>query len=248
MQLRIKVIGLFFLILLLPCYTNAQYTVVMENYPPNSYFEDAEKKLPTGLEVDITREVLSQMGIKAEYKFYPWARCIEMMKNGEANAVITIFRTPEREQFLYYPSEHTILVENAFFKLRESKIKYDGNLSKLKNYGLAVKSSTSYGKEFDKTEFAHKYEVPYTEDVIRLVENKRVQLGIGPIRGINYFTKKMGNSGKFSFLKPLVCNDPLYIAFSKKKNDSKFAEEFSKRLKEFKKSNKFKEILSSYGI
>jgi polar amino acid transport system substrate-binding protein len=202
---------------------------------------------PTGFEADITKEVPSSMGIHAVYKIYPWARCIEMVKSGSADALISIFKTSEREQFLWFPSSYNVLLEIGFFCLNNDHISFDGNLQKLKNYSIGVRSSTSYGKYFDKAYYLKKSEVTYNTDIIRLVANKRVQLGIGPIEGIKFLAARMDDTYKFTFLKPSVCKDPIYTAFSKKKINRKFVEKFSKHLQAFKKTAKYKEILLKYA-
>lgn len=288
--------------------TERRITVVMENYPPNCFIENAPKEIPanlfgnsllknvqtkskkdfllsvyhldrrtgkyrlaanadksvlekvkdilfgsgylkaSGFEIEIAQAVFSSMGVQPLYREYPWARCIEMMKSGKSDAILTIFKNKERQKYLYYPSEHTLMESNVLFRLKGAGPSFDGNLKKLKNYVIGVKTSTSYGEKFDEAKFLKKEEVAFTESVIKLVENKRVDLGIGPLPLLQYLMKQGGKADKFSLLRPQVSQEPLYIAFSRGKDLKNLSEEFAAKLARFKKTEKYKKILKKYGI
>jgi len=188
------------------------------------------------------------MGLRPLYREYPWARCIEMMKSGASDVIFTIFKNSDRLKYLYYPTEPTLLEPNVFFKLKESRLTFDGDLKKLKNYSIGVKTSTSYGEKFDQAKYLKKEEVSFTELVIKLVENKRVDLGVGSALLLKYLMKYYGNADKFVLLQPNISQEPLYIAFSKARQVKKLSEEFSVKLSKFKKTEKYKKILGKYGI
>lgn len=201
-----------------------------------------------GIEVEITREIFSQMGLKPEYREYPWIRCLETVKTGNSDVVLAVVKTRQREQFLYYPSEPTVFETNSLFKLKTSKITANGNLQSLKKYTIAATSGASYGEKFDKAGFLKKERVSSAESIIRLVENKRVDLGVGSVQTVTYLMNKMGLSNKLVFLKPPLGNEPLFAAFSRTKSHQKMAEEFSDRLAKFKKTKKYRAILAKYGV
>ncbi|HEX2963573.1 MAG TPA: transporter substrate-binding domain-containing protein [Ignavibacteriales bacterium] len=202
----------------------------------------------TGFEIELSKAVFSSLGIEPQYKMYPWARCIEMMKSGSADAILTIFKNSQRAKYLYYPSEFTVDEPNTLFKLKESNITFDGDLKKLKKYVIGVITSTSYGENFDRASYLSKEEVPSTESVISLVEKKRVNLGAGTLSLLKYLMKQKGIAGKFTLLKPNLSHDHLYIAFSKARKQKQLSVEFSEKLSRFKKTDKYKKILKKYGI
>lgn len=202
----------------------------------------------SGFEIEIAQAVFSSMGVQPLYREYPWARCIEMMKSGKSDAILTIFKNKERLKYLYYPSEPTLLESNVFFRLKGTGPAFDGDLKKLKNYVIGVKTSTSYGEKFDEAKFLKKEEVAFTESVIKLVENKRVDLGIGPLPLLQYLMKQDRKTDKFSLLRPQVSQEPLYIAFSREKDMKKLSEEYAVKLTRFKKTEKYRKILKKYGI
>lgn len=202
----------------------------------------------TGFEIEISREIFSRLGVVPDYRVYPWARCIQMMKSGTSDVILTIFKNSERMKYLYYPAEFTVNQPNALFKLKGSGVTFDGDFNKLKGNLIGVKTSTSYGENFDRAKFLRKEQVPFTESVISLVENKRVSLGVGSVAQLKYLMNQKGIADKFTFLKPLISQEHLYIAFSKARKQKKLSEEFSENLARFKKTEKYKKILKKYGI
>lgn len=202
---------------------------------------------PMGIEIEVTREIFSQMGIEAVYKEYPWSRCIDMMKKGSADAIVTIFRNTERDKFLLYPKNFLAMEVNSLFALKSSDIKYTGRLESLNKYVIGVKANTSYGEKFDNCTSLKKSPTAFTENIISMVEHKRVDLGVGPVLLISHLSKTLGAFEKIKFLEPVLSKDPLYIAFAKKNTYKQLTQDFSVRLAEFKKTRKYKAILDKYG-
>lgn len=68
--------------------------VFMEDYEPVSFLSPVDGKA-IGIAPDIIREAFSDKGISLELVGYPWVRAQEMVKRGDADAMVTI-ATPER--------------------------------------------------------------------------------------------------------------------------------------------------------
>jgi ABC-type amino acid transport/signal transduction systems, periplasmic component/domain len=219
--------------------------VVAENTPPYSYIQNDSIM---GFDVEVTRIIFEKLKIKPVYEIYLWAKCIEQVKSGNADAILSVFITPEREKFLTYPDEHMIYEDNAFFTLSETKLNYSGNLNDLKGSRIGVKYSTSYGYEFDHADFLTKDYSKNQETLIQKILEKRLEIGIGSVPVISYITRQMKCFDKVNFLKPYVTIDPLYVAFSKKKGNELLAQNFSRELKGFKKTLSYSYLLKKYGI
>jgi len=222
-----------------------QITVVMENIPPYSYTENDSV---FGFDVELSKVIFEKMKIKPVYKTYTWSRCLELMKARQADAILTIFLTNEREEFLHFPDENCSYEPNAFFALIEAKNNFTGNLSEMSKLKIGVKSNTSYGFLFDHADYLKRDTSKDQETLILKIIEKRLEIGIGSIPVISYISKKMNFFEKIKFLKPYVTIDPMYIAFSKKDGNEELARNFSKELKEFKKSISYKYLLKKYDI
>lgn len=80
--------------------------LVTLEYPPYQYKERRELK---GFVVAIVVEVFKRMDQPITIKKYPFARALDMVKTGRADALFTAFKNSEREKFFDYSTE--ILVD-----------------------------------------------------------------------------------------------------------------------------------------
>ncbi len=217
---------------------------ISTGYPPFYYFD--ENKQPTGICVDIIRQVADAMNITVQYDSYPWKRMLSYGKKGRVDAVMPLFKTAEREQFLLFPEVGLIDEDNTFFTTRSSAIKYSGKLTDIVDLKLGVIDKYSYGSEFDSVGFKNKMIANDTEQLILLVQKKRIDLGIGNSKVIIHAAKKMGAADRIRFLSPPVTVSPLFIGFSKKTVDPGFVKRFNEQLQKFKTSKAYAEIIRAY--
>lgn len=220
------------------------FKVVFETYPPYEYFENNNA---IGLDAEIVRNVMNNLKVNVVFEEYNWDRCLKMVETGEANGIISLFKTKEREVFLYYPTTELSYEENVLFTYKGSNIKFDGDLKKLKDYTVSIVSGYAYGGGFDEATYIKKEEEEDNETVINKVVNKRTPLGVGNILVITFLAKKMGVLDKIEFLKPSLSKDPLYIGFSKKSVKEDFVKKFSEELIKFKKTKTYTDLLKKYG-
>jgi polar amino acid transport system substrate-binding protein len=222
-----------------------QVIVVMENIPPYSYTAGDSVY---GFDVELSSIIFKKLNVKPLYETHLWTQCLEMMKNREADAILTVFLTVEREKYLYFPDEYCSYEPNAFFRLKEKNITYSGSLSELKDYKIGVKTSTSYGNQFDNAKFLERDSSATQEILIRKIIEKRLEIGIGSIPVISYISRKLNYFNKITFVEPYVSVEPLYIGFSKKTENYKLAQSFSAELSILKKSLTYNYLLKKYDI
>lgn len=219
---------------------------VSTGYPPFYFF--TEDKQPTGICIDIIDQVAQRMGIEVEYVSYPWKRMLEYGKSGAVDAVLPLFKTPERERFLLFPTEALAIEENRFFTATSSSLGYTGRLADIAGHGIGVIDGYSYGPEFDSLKLEEKTVVMSQEQLIRLVLHQRIDYGIGNSKVINFTARKMNKAEQLRFLSPPVTSESLFIGFSKKKISPGFVARFSDVLREFKATDTYRGILRNYGL
>jgi polar amino acid transport system substrate-binding protein len=213
-------------------------------YPPFYFFD--ENKQPTGICVDIINQVAQSMEITVEYDSYPWKRMLSYGKEGVVDAVMPLFKTDEREQFLYFPETGLIDEANHFFTSSSSAIEYSGKLVDVVDHKIGVIDNYSYGTKFDKMEFTDKTLVQDPKQLILLVQRQRVDLGLGNSNVISYLAKKMNAADEIHFLDPPVTISPLFIGFSKKQVDQDFVNRFNRQLEKFKATRAYTKIIQAY--
>ncbi len=218
-----------------------EITIVAEVYPPYEYVENGQW---VGHDADIVREVCKRIGVTPVFKEYPWKRCIKMMKEGKAEGIISLFNTPERRKFLFFPAFNMSYEKNVIFANKGSGIKMDG-LEDIKGKKLGVQAEYSYGERFDNFKGLEKDYSYSLESLVRKLDIGRMEIVIGNESVIMHMNKKMG-------LKPIeaiytVSNDPLHIGFSSVHPKGKeLADKFGKILGDMKQEGLVDKIIGKY--
>jgi len=214
-------------------------------YPPYYFVENGKL---TGICVEVINHTALAFGMQAVYKQYPWKRMLLNGRTGRVDAVMPLFKTPEREQYLLFPDIEIALEENSFFSRKGLGIQFSGAVKDLKSYPIGVVTGYSYGKEFDAADYLQKVTAKHDLNLLQLFKFNRFDVGIGNRHVVGYFAKKIGGINDLVFLEPPVTREPLYVAFSKAKGHEKLAAAFSGALRDFKKTSAYRSLLLQYGL
>lgn len=222
-------------------------TLVMavEEYPPYEYTADG---IPMGMHIEIIQIASERLGIKADIRFYPWARALEMVKTGEVDTIFSLFKTPEREAFLYYPGEPLANEKNILITHKNST-KEAKSLEDIAGWKIGIVRESAYGKEFDAYPNITRHEVAHIEQLIKMAAAGN-RFDATPVNEyvFAYKVKELGLTGQFKKLDFTVSDEPLYIGFSKAKGPShkKLAEDYSQVLMQLRKEGIIDKIIQKY--
>ncbi len=218
---------------------------ISTGYPPFYFFDDNQK--PVGICIDVINHVAKQLDISIRFSSYPWNRMINNGKEGYVDAIMPLFKTSERELFLIFPDNEIIMEDNSFFTLSSSTLNFFGSLNDITDRYIGVVENYSYGEEFDKENIQKKIIAESGDQLIQLVLNKRVEIGIGNTMVITNLAAKRGVANKLKFLSPPLTESPLYIGFSKKNVSANFVIQFNKSLQDFKSTKDYFKIIEKYN-
>lgn len=233
-------------ILLLPANGQARTLLaVYMDWFPYTYQENGKE---SGFEIEILKAVMKKMKVSMNFQRYPWNRCVSSLKNGEADILVSLLRTKEREQFIHYPDHHISISKTVFFTAADKRIPFSGSYEELIGYIIGVISGFSYGDVFDHTDYLTKEPVKNTDLLIGKVLCGRNDIGVENLAVITAYACKMNIKEKIRFLKTPIHSQKLYVGFSKKNELEQLCKNFSKFLGEYKKSNEYGAILQKYGI
>lgn len=234
------------LIISLPVYAEKDMLhFVYTQWEPYTYQENGKD---SGFEIETVRAVAEKMGLHSKFEQLPWKRCLLVMENGEADALVSALKTPEREKFLYYPDEFISISKTVFFTKKGSPIEFDGSFEGLKNYTIGIIRGFSYGDAFDKAVYLKKEEVNDDDLLVKKVLAGRNELGAENLAVITASAKKMNGLGDIRFLEKPIHSQKLYVVFSKVRFLEKLGGRFSENLREFRKTEDYRKILEKYGI
>jgi len=220
-------------------------TVVYTEWYPYTYGEESAAE---GFEIDTFKSVMDKMGIKVEFLKFPFKRCLKMLEDGNAQVLISILKTPERQKYAIFPEEHISISKTLFFTKTDARVQYKGSFKNLKNHSIGVIAGFSYGKAFDNAAYLNKDEVLDAERLIKMVLGGRYEIGIEDQAVVKGVARKLGVERSVRFLYPPVHTEKLYVGFSRKAGLRRLAADFSKFLAQFKRTDEYKAILRKYGI
>ncbi|MGO1117917.1 substrate-binding periplasmic protein [Rhodovibrionaceae bacterium A322] len=214
-----------------------------QDYPPYHWTEGEEV---VGFVPDLIRATAKSLGItRVVFKAYPWKRMLNQAEIGALDAVMPLFKTPERTTFLDYPNEPLTNETVAFFTSREQPVDYTGQVETMLPYSIGSIAGYSYGATFDNLPFT-RIEVTNETTLIKMIKAKRFRVGISDVQVLQHYAKNLDFQP--NILAPPVAVEPLFIGFSKKRNLGSFVTLFSEELARFKNTNDHKLILTKYGL
>ena len=218
------------------------------NYPPFYYIEDGEITGPT---VETASEAFDRMNVKYEFKEYPWARVLEMMKSGELDVIIDLYLSDERMEFIDYSVEKAITHSEALFKLADSDIEFDGNYSTLNELTIGIVQGYYYGDDFDKAVkdgAINVEDVASSERNITKLINGRTDLIVDNVAINKVLIEKLGYSGMIVPLKPYINSEDSYTAFSKANNLKDIRDKFDETIRQMREDGTIDAIYGKYGV
>jgi len=218
--------------------------ILAVDWEPYEWYDTVRKEW-VGVDVDVVRAVLSKMGYEASFLTFPWSRCVELMKIGAYDGIMSLRITQERQAFLSYPDEPLSTGKDVLFKLRSSELNFERLEDISFNVLCGYTEGYAYGDWFWNAKFK---KIAVSDDVtgFKLLQSGRIQLFVCNLLVGKQLAKDLGIEVQPSpvFEEKMI----YYLAFSKNYQGSYLSEVFSRRLKEFKLTDEYLKILTRYGI
>ena len=225
-----------------------EIVIAIAEWPPYEFIDKTGK--PSGINVTTIKEATKQLGIKIKFVQYPWSRALLSVKHGKVDAIMSLYKTTEREEFLYYVPEIISYDENVLITFYQNTYTFNGNLQDLSGKTIIVARNNSYGEAFDEADYFEKHDVGSNMQILDMVAVNRYPLGISSRLPLIHIARKKGITNKLKILEPPVSSYGLYIAFTKAKGD-KFlviSNQIASAVKEYKDGNDYKKMIKSYQL
>lgn len=154
--------------------TGVPFLLVEDPWPPYTVGQagDVAEK---GLIVDLMYELFARIGQPVQLELYPWKRCIFMVKNNKADALMLTVKTAEREQFAYFPEAFFVNKINFYHRSGE-KIAWE-SFSDLKEYTIGLVAGAKYSQEFQEAV----KQVPLKTEIVNDISTNLRKLKAGRI-------------------------------------------------------------------
>lgn len=232
------------------CAHSEQYTCVSFEYPPLIY-KGADGR-SEGLAVDIVSSVFKQMGHSMTVELYPWSRSLASIRLGEKDCIFTIYRSPEREQFLDYSNESIAPQIVYFYTRKDSNVSFNGDLEALKKLRIGTAYKVNYGPKFeDMRARLNIDEAPTIEQNFKKLVIGRVDLIPSNLYTAASTMEQAGlkeYAGQIVKLPIPIENVPSYIGFAKLRKLGALRDGFDAEFKKFVASGGYKRLLEKYRL
>ncbi|WP_043310997.1 ABC transporter substrate-binding protein [Pseudomonas sp. ML96] len=208
--------------------------IVTEAWAPYVYEENGR---PTGLDYEISAEVLRRLGVEVEWQFLPWKRCLLAFEQGHADGILDIFRLPEREPKMLFIEEPLSEVEFVLFYARQRPYPYR-KLEDLRD--LLIGTSPGYwynDKAFRDSRLFSREEAPSHEANLGKLVRQRVDLVVNDRRAGLYLASQMNLGRQLGYNPKALGTDRLYLALRRTPELEKLATRFAAELRRFKQED-----------
>ncbi len=217
--------------------------IVTEAYEPLIFPPDAEVK---GMDYEVTEAVFHILGVPFVIKFYPFKRCLLMVKNKQADAVIDLLATPKRRDYIFFPDEPLSESPDVVFHLTDKPLEIN-TLEDLKLYRVGAQLGFEYPNGLSQFLVNQQKVSTIEQNLTKLLLNRIDIIVENRIVGL-YAIKNMGLSRRVTYTDlPGEFLNRYFIGFAKKKGYDSLSTQFNQALIQFKKTVAYKEILSKYG-
>lgn len=225
---------------------NHRLIMVTEEWPPFRINDQKSSSGFRGIDIDIVERLADELGVAIEIQRHPWARALEMMRDGQADMVTGAARTTEREVFMHYLPISYCAVRPVFYTrkgLGQSIRSYQDLYGKKIGYSL----HSAYFEPFNSDTGLSKVGLSTEQQLLQVLALKRLDLVIGTDPNISYDTARLGYTEE---LEPTAYNPPdktdLFITLSRKSRAMVLAPKIELALRKLMDDGTIETILERY--
>jgi polar amino acid transport system substrate-binding protein len=221
--------------------------LVAADSAPTAYMQAGR---PSGILVDVVTEAFRRTGHQFEIQLMPWARCLAEIRSGRADGIFSVFKLPERDEFLTYTGLPIITQVEAFFVPADSDLKFGGDVSQLGGLRIGTIRGTSYGNKVDSAlktgVWPTVVETNNVDSLVGMLVLKRIDLAVGYRNVVFEAATKQGALNEIKELSPEIAEIPSYLAFNKQHDYSEVIADFDRALTSMKNDHSFESIYQKY--
>ncbi len=130
--------------------------LIQDVWPPYSIGQEGQP--PTGGSiVEIVTEVYKRLGVPATMKLYPWPRCLNMIKEGQADAIMGASVNEERKSYIVFSDPVQVSVGKVY-STSERKFEWS-DWSQMMGLRIGTTAGFNYGDDFKAAAAQHALKV-----------------------------------------------------------------------------------------
>lgn len=209
------------------------------DFPP---FTIKNKNIP-GIDIEIITAALTSVGRTAEYKFYPFKRAYELVKNGQADSLCGCSYRPEREKHFVFSDLIGNLSQGIFLNstYAGSPIK---SLQDLNTLSVATVRGYALQKELNNAGIKN-LGVLDDHQLLTMLLNKRIDAIYAYRDVVQYKQKMMNVAENLTYFE--ISTQPTYVCISRTiPNSESLERDISRGLRIIRENGTYQKIENKY--
>lgn len=149
---------------------------------------------PTGIDIQLMKELAQRLGLRIEYEFVPFKRGLYMLENGQVDFMTGVLRRNEREEYLHYiEPAYKKYSDKAFYVLNgnEHIVKKHEDLH---NLVVGTLLGVKYYPKFDNDELINKQSITDRDSRFKMLLAHRIDAVISSECSGDYRIARLGLS------------------------------------------------------
>lgn len=165
--------------------------MVTEVWPPFRMNDERSASGFAGIDIDLTTALAERLGVPIDIRRVPWARALEMMRNGQADLITGIAYTDERAAFLRYaPTSYASV--RPMFLARKGQGGQIGSYDDLMGKSIGMSTNSAYFPRFNADAELNKVGLSTELQILQMLAAGRIDLAIGTDPNLSYDLARLG--------------------------------------------------------
>lgn len=216
--------------------------IVSDDWAPYLYQENGQ---PKGIDYEVTEEVFKRLGVEVQWQFLPWRRCLAMVEQGQADAVMDIFRVDSRQGYLVYPDEPMSEVEFVLYQAR-SRPHPVKRLEDLAGLTVGTSPGYVYDGDFAESPLFRREPAPSHQANFGKLALGRIDLLVTDRKVGRYVSRQLGLEQTVEALPLVISRRQQYLGLARKPGREHLVQAFSEELRRFKQEPAYAAINARY--
>ncbi len=202
-----------------------------------------------GLEIDLLESLSAQLNLTLETKNCGWKRCLKHMQLGESDVITGLYRTAERERYMYFVEPPYRTQQHHCFYLNKNHQVKLADYQDLYALKVGIQSNVVYFSPFDEDKGLTKHNAIDDQALFRLLRGGRVDTVLMSCAEGDAFLQHEGLFQYFEHAEYVHSTKrPVYLAVSKLSPLAERLDELSSVLKAFIEDGELDALFTKYQI
>lgn len=132
-----------------------------------------------GAAVEVSQVIAKTLGHNLVFSRAPWKRIQLYLRSGDIDMMILYFKTPERSQDVVYVDIPHIYESSNLFVVKNSDIKFKGDILGMMEYKFGNVRGYSHGAEYNNAKGIDRQEFNNEKQLIKVLTYDRIDIGVG---------------------------------------------------------------------